>query len=292
MAQLVANSLFSASIYAMVGIGFSLIYRCGRFFHFAHAGAVTIGAYSCFFCVKYTALPLLVNVLLGLSFTILLGCLMELVVYRPLRNRKGTPLGFLLVSLGLYIVMQNCISAIFGDNTQVIFPEVRPTVFRLGEASMTSIQLLTLAVSAGVLLFVGSLLRLTSLGKRIRAVASDPELACVVGISVDNVSIWVIAIGSAAAGIAGLLVALDVNLVPNMGMRILLLSVVAVVIGGGGRQPGVGGVCMGALIIGALANFGVWKLPTQWQDPIIFMGLLLFLLTRPEGVFSNTERKV
>ena len=130
-------------------------------------------------------------------------------------------------------------------------------------------------------------LKYTKIGQAMRAVANDPELASVTGIETDRVILSTFALGSALAGIAGILVALDVDMTPTMGMNALLMGVVAVIIGGIGSIPG---VALGALLLGMAQQFGIWKISSQWQDAIAFVILLIFLLFRPQGFLGKKVR--
>ena len=142
-------------------------------------------------------------------------------------------------------------------------------------ARITPIQITIIAVSLLLVAFCFFLLKYTKIGQTMRAVANNPELASISGIDSDRVILSAFALGSALAGIAGILVALDVDMTPTMGMRALLMGVVAVIIGGVGSIPG---VALGALLLGMAQHLGVWKISSQWQDAIAFIILVLFLL--------------
>jgi branched-chain amino acid transport system permease protein len=121
-----------------------------------------------------------------------------------------------------------------------------------------------------------------------RAVANDSELASLSGIDSDRVILWAFAIGSALAGVAGILIALDVDMTPTMGMDALMIGVVAVIIGGANSIPG---IALGALLLGLAQQFGVWYISSQWQDAIAFVILLVFLLFRPQGFMGRKVKK-
>jgi branched-subunit amino acid ABC-type transport system permease component len=129
----------------------------------------------------------------------------------------------------------------------------------------------------------------SKMGKAIRAVANDSELALVSGVDSNRVILWTFAIGSAMAGLAGILFALDVDMTPTMGMNALMMGVVAMIIGG---INNIYGVAMGALLLGFAQHFGVWKISSQWQDAIAFIILFLFLLFRPQGFLGRKIKKV
>lgn len=287
MQQLIANALLAASIYALVGVGFALVYRCGRFFHFAHGVILTTGAYACFLLGSRYGFPLALAAPSGIVLATALGCAVELLIYRPLRRVSSSPLALLLASLGVYIVLQNLISLAFGDDTKILRPGASDLRTSVLGARVTSIQFVMVATSLLSLVSLGALLGLTRLGRSMRAVANDLELARSVGIDTESVVLYAMALGSCLGAMGGVLVALDVNMVPTMGMRILLMSVVAVIVGG----EGVAAVILGAVLVALLQHLGVWKLPTQWQDAIVFLILILFLLLRPQGFLGKSLKK-
>jgi len=262
--QLIINGIIAGAGYALVGIGFALIYNVGRFFHFAHGILFTVGAYTAFLCNQLLGLPLFLSVPVAIAVTAASGCLLNLVILGPITRRGGSPLVLLLASLGLYIVIQNVISLCFGDDIK------------------------TLISSAMLLIAVALFLRTTGLGKAMRAVSSNAALAEVCGISSRRLVLYAFGIGSALAGIAGVLAALDVNMTPTMGLNALMMGIVAVIIGG---SQSVSGIALGALLIGLAQHVGAWKLGTQWQDSIVFIILFTFLLVRPEGFLGKKIRK-
>jgi branched-subunit amino acid ABC-type transport system permease component len=156
-------------------------------------------------------------------------------------------------------------------------------------ARITPIQIVIIATSVMLVFLVAFWLKKSKIGKAMRAVANDPELASISGINSNKVILWTFAIGSALAGVAGILVALDVDMTPTMGMNALMMGVVAVIIGGVGSIPG---VALGALLLGLAQHLGVWKISSQWQDAIAFIILFGFLLVRPQGFLGRKVKKV
>jgi branched-chain amino acid transport system permease protein len=284
MAQLLANSIVFASVYLIVAVGFALIYHITRFFHFAHGFVFTAGAYLTFFFKVWFGFSLVFSISLAIGLTAVLGCLIEISIYRPLRHKGASSLILLLASLGIYVVLQNILSLIFGDDTKTIRSGIVEEGINILGARITPVQLAIIAVSLFLLVCCFFFLKYTKMGQAMRAVANDPELARVSGIESDRVILSTFALGSALAGIAGILVALDVDMTPTMGMDALLMGVVAVIIGGVSSIPG---VALGALLLGMAQQFGVWKISSQWQDAIAFVILLLFLLFRPQGFLGK-----
>jgi branched-chain amino acid transport system permease protein len=286
--QLILNGLIHSFIYVLIALSFSLIYQTSHFFHFAHAVIFTGGAYFALLFKSYVGLSLWAAIPLAVVFSAVLGCLMEVGVYQPLRKKKAASMILLLASLGIYIVLQNVISMVFGDDTKSIRSgEVKEGLNVFG-ARITPIQIVIIGTSIILVILVALFLKWSKMGKAMRAVANDPELASSSGIDSNRVILWTFAIGSALAGIAGILVALDVDMTPTMGMNALMMGVVAVIIGGVGSIPG---VALGALLLGLAQHLGVWKISSQWQDAIAFIILFIFLLFKPEGFLGKKVKK-
>jgi branched-chain amino acid transport system permease protein len=288
ISQILLNALIAGSVYALVGIGFSLIYGQTRFFHFAHGAVFASGAYAVFFFMEVCRIPFPASVALAIAFTAGLGILLDLCFYRRLRRKGASAIILLLVSLGVYVAFENLISMCFGDQAKSIrLGAVYEGINVLG-GRITLIQMAMISTSILLVVILAWLQGKTRIGRVMRAVACDPVLAAVSGIESDRVILWTFALGSALAGGAGILVALDVDVRPTMGMNPLMMGVVAVIIGGVGR---ISGVALGALLLGLAQHLGVWKIGSQWQDAIAFVILLVFLLFRPQGFFGKKEKK-
>ena len=286
---IIIYSLIISSLYAIIAISFSIIYSTTRFFHFAHAVVFTSGAYFTFLFYKLFGFSIYLSIPLAIIFALLLGCLIEKSIYKPLRRKQASSMILLLSSLGIYILLQNLISMIFGDDTKSIRWGVVKEGINIFGARITPIQITIIICSIIITVLLLLFLKKTKIGKAMQAVANDAELANISGINSNKVILTAFAIGSGLAGLAGILVALDVDMTPTMGMNALMMGVVVVIIGGVNSIPGI--VC-GALLLGFAQNFGVWYISSQWQNAIAFGILLIFLLFRPQGFFGKKVRKV
>jgi branched-chain amino acid transport system permease protein len=286
--QIYFNVFLSTSIYYLVGVGFTVIYFLNKYFHFTHAIIFTSGAYFIFLFNQLFGLPLYISIPLAIFSACLLGCLMEIVFYKPLRKNSSSSMVMMLASLGIYIAIQNVISLIFGDDTKSIrtWPVVEGV--NVFGARITHVQIIIIISSVILTILVASYLSFAKTGKAMRAVSSDPEMAKISGINIDKIILISFAIGSALAGIGGILVSLDVDMTPTMGMNALLMGVVAMIIGGVGS---IRGIVFGALLLAFAQNFGVWYISSQWQDAIAFGILLIFLMLKPEGFYGKKLRK-
>lgn len=286
--QFVLNGIYAGAFYALVAFSFVIIYLPARFFHFAHGAVLAWGAYFCFWANVQLSLPLWLAALIGIVLAAGLGVMLEIAIYRPLRQRGATSLVFMLASLGLYVILQNAISLLFGDDIKSLKGGMRLDSMSALGARITPVQAWTIVTALLCCFLLTAFLRLTTFGKALRAVSSDPELALVRGIQTDRVIAWSFAIGSALAALAAILLALDANLVPTMGLNALMMGVVAMIVGG---LRSLWGILIGALLLGLAQNLGVRDIGSQWQDAIAFLVLLVVLLVRPAGIAGEAPRK-
>ncbi len=287
--QLTINGLIAGSIYAVVALSFTLIFRTVKFFHFAHGVVYTVGAYLAFTFFIVLHVDPIISFFLSISLCALLGVAIDRSVYYPLRVKKAPNLIFLLASFGVFIFLQNLIQLIYG--AQILTLRTGPVRegYHILSAVITPIQIWILVVSCGLLAVLWSFVKYTKLGKAMRAVSDDPIAASVVGINPDKTILASFAIGSALAGAAGILISLETNIEPTMGFSAILKGIIASIIGGIGSIPG---AMVGGFFLGIAENLGIWKIQAGWKDSIAFLILIIFLLLRPGGIFGvKTEKE-
>lgn len=283
--QLILNSVIAGAIYTLMALGFNLIYGVAKFFNLAHGVIAAVGGYCIFFLAKTLGLNLYLSIAAAVVFSGLAGFLFDKLVYLPLRKRKASNMVLLVASLGVLTASQSVIAILFTSQFRILTGEiVGQRVFALMGGTITSTQLIILASGAVITAALFFLLNRTMFGKAVMAISDDAEVARVVGINTDNAIGYVFFIGSAIAGLAGVLVGFDTGIEPNMGMRLLLSGVIASIIGGIGNIYG--GV-VGSFLLGFVENFGIWKIPGEWKDAIAFVLLIFFLLWRPEGIIRR-----
>lgn len=285
--QLILNSMVTGALCAVIALGFGLIYHVNRFFHFSHAGLMTLGAYLTLL-IAARQFPLIAAIPLALVLCGLVGCCIEIAVYRPLRRRGSSSLILLLSSLGVYVMIQNLVSVCFGDSARTLSHGIVREGMPLLTAKVTAAQLVILVLASLLTCAVSLMLKKTRLGRTMRAVGSNWELAQICGVDCEKTVAWSFAIGSALAGIGGLLLAVNADVTPTSGINSLMPGVVAVIIGG---TSNVSGIVLGALLIGLSLNFGAWLFGAQWQDMALFLLLFGILLVRPRGFASRRVRK-
>lgn len=273
----------------MIALSLALIYRPTRFFNFAHGAVLLWGAYLAFAVHVLLKLPFWFAILWAVIGTALLGILLYAGIFGPMKRSGSSPLVLLLVSLGLYTILQNVISLFFGDETKTLnLREAREGISFLG-AHATPVQFM-LVLSCGVCFALAAvLMRRSRVGKAFRAVSSNPLLARIVGIDEEHIVLGSFAVASGLGGAVCLLLALDTGMAPTSGMNLLLMGFVALVVGG---VESLMGNLVGGLIVGLVQNIGVWKLPTQWQDCIVYLTLVVFLIVRPRGILSTSKNEV
>lgn len=287
--QLIINGLVSGSSIMVLAIALGICYRISGFFNFALGIIFTLSSYLAFYFNSSIGLPVYLSLILGVAGSTILGWFIECFVFRVLRRKQASSMVFLIASLGLYIFIQNIISLYFGDDARTLREGMIAEGFNLYGGRITLFQIVIIFASLLVVSLAWLFLKKTRYGKAMRAVANDTELAEISGVESEFVILWTSIIGSGLAAIAGILVAFDIDITPTMGMNALMMSVVAVIIGGIGSIPG---MALGALLIGMSQNLGVWKISSQWQDAIVFVILLLFLFLKPEGFFGKKVKKM
>ncbi len=274
--QLIANSLIAAGTYALVAMGFSLIYGATKFFNLAHGASAAIGGYAAFALLsRFSDMNIALVALVAVLFAGLCGYLLDRIVYVPLRKRRASNMVLLVASLGAFTIIQAVIAMIFTSQFQTLSSSAADTVYTIAGASITQTQLFIFASALGVLVALVLLLKRTMFGKAIRALSDDEEVAKIAGINTEKIIAWTFFIGSAVAGLAGVLIGFDTGIQPTMGLQILLKGVIAAIVGGIGD---IYGAVLGALLLGFAENFGIWKISGEWKDSIAFALLILFSL--------------
>ena len=281
--------MITTSIFLLIASSFSLTYYPTKFFHLAHAATITFGAYFTYWFITSFSMPFGIAMLLAIAAATLVGILSELLVYRLMRKIGAPLLSYLIASIGLYVVLQNCISLWFGDDTKVINQSQVTVGHNILGAYITTVQVVTILVSVILFIALNIFLRYTVVGRSIRAVANDAGLSVIYGINSNKIILIAFGIGSALAAVAGILSAMDTNMTPTFGFNLLLYGVVAMIIGGVGSTRG---LIAGSLLVAAAQNLAAYYLDTKWMDAITYIILILFLMWRPLGFSGQRLKKV
>ncbi|MFA5126899.1 MAG: branched-chain amino acid ABC transporter permease [Patescibacteria group bacterium] len=283
--QLILNSIIAGSIYTLVVLGFNLIYGATKFFNLAHGIMVTIGGYAVFYFAKTLGLNMYVAIILGVILAGLVGFSLDKFIYFPLRKRKASNMVLLVASLGAMTALQAVISILFSSQFKTLSQNIdTQKIIKIFGGVITQMQLIILLSAVLVMVALIILFYKTQLGKAIRAISDDEEVARIIGINTNKIIGYVFLFGSAIAGLAGILVGFDVGIDPKIGSSLLFKGVIASIVGGVGNIYG--GV-LGAFILGFVENFGVWKISSEWKDAIAFALLIIFLIFRPRGIINK-----
>lgn len=281
VAQILINSLIAGSVYALVASGLTFIYSTSRIFHLAHGVVILFGAYIFHFVWIEQGLSPVLGVFLSVFGSVAIGLLMNELVYEQQRKRHAKRLAYLISTIALLMLGTSVIVLVF--NTSLKSFGIQTTVYRFQELNITFLQIILLLSSLFLLLFLAALVKYTKFGKAMRATADNDEVASIMGINTRQIRRLSFGIGSLLASFAGILIGLEYNLDPNMGVYLAIKGFTAMVIGGVGS---IGGAIFGAFLVGFFEQIAVWYFGAGWKNSISFVLLFLFLLFRPQGFFG------
>lgn len=285
LTQVIINGLIAGSLYALIAIGFSLVFSLLKFLHFAHGALVVLGSFIAIFGVSYFHFPWWLVILLVLFVCGLLGVLMEVIVYRRVRSH-GSSLSLLLASIGLFSLIESVILLIFGSSVRSL-DLVVPRSFSLFNAQVTNAQIILFVSAIILLVLVWLFLKFSRFGMGLRAMSDNPMMASSIGLNVSFARTITMLIASLLAGVAGLLMGLVQTINPLMGFSVVLKGFTAAIIGGVGFVPG---SIIGGFLLGLFENLGILVVPSEWKDAITVVILIVFLIIRPGGLFSRKVR--
>ena len=283
--QYFINGISIGSVYAIIALGYNMVYGIAKMLNFAHGDVIMVGAYISYCVTNYLGMPPLVGVLVSMVVCTLLGITIEGLAYKPLR---GTPsLAVLITAIGVSYFLQNAAQLIWSSNPKSftsIVSNIQP--FHLfGDLTITGEVIITVVASvlimAGLTWFTGS----TRIGKSMRAVSEDRDAAQLMGINVNRTISITFAIGSALAAVAGVLMCSSIpTLTPTTGSMPGIRAFTAAVFGGIGSIPG---AMLGGILLGIIETFAKAYLSTQFSDAIVFGVLIIILLVKPAGLLGK-----
>lgn len=279
----VLNGLQLGSIYALVALGYTMVYGIILLLNFAHGDIIMFGSYVAWIALVQLGLNPAIAVLLAIFGCVVLGVLIDKVAYAPLR--EAPRLSILITAIGVSYLLENGVQLLLGADAKVI-----PSIIDLGTvqifgSTLSGTALLTVAVTIVATVVLTLLVQKTRLGKAMRAVSEDMGAARLMGVNVNSTISFTFAVGSALAGIAAILYSMAYQQVsPTMGVMLGTKAFVAAVLGGIGSIPG---AVIGGLIVGFsevfVAAFGL----SVWQDAVVFLLLILVLVVKPTGLLGR-----
>ncbi len=285
--QLLVNGIIAGAIYALMASSFSLIYNIIKFMDLSPGALFVVSAFSAYAFNILFGLNFLVSLILALIIVSILAILINKIVYKPLRNKNASNFILFLASFGVFLFITALILLIFGAEVRTFgLPITRG--YEISGAIITKTQILLIVISLVLFLLLQLFMKTTKLGKAMRAIADDKQIASTLGINVEKTIAITFVISSLLTGIAGILVALEQNPEHTMGLSVILKGLTASIIGGIGNVPA---ALVGGFLIGIIENIGIWFLPSGYKDAIAFVILILFLLFRPKGLFGVKTRE-
>ena len=289
-AQLAVNGTVAGSVYALVALGFALIFTASRVFHFAHGGVYTFSAFAGYTALVTFKLGLVAGFLAAILLAALIGVLINIFLYEPMKAGGVSPFVAMISSFGVLIIITHVTAIIWGSNPVVLSRGGQATIYRLGSIYTTDAQILIIGFAAALAIALFVFFRYTRLGVAIRAMGNDSELAEVVGMSAKRLRNISFLVGSVLVGVSAMLIGLNVGIIDfNMGMDIILMATVAMIIGGLGN---VGAAACGGFVLGMIQNIAIWKIESKWQLALSFAILIIVLLFRPSGLFGEKRPAV
>ena len=282
------NGLNIGSIYALIALGYTMVYGIAKLINFAHGDVIMVGAYISFISMKF-GLPWWLAVIISIVACAVLGVVMEKVAYKPLRN--ASRISLLITAIGISYLLQNLFQLIFGANPQPYHAFITLPALNLGGISIQANYYITFSVSVLLMVLLTLFVNETTMGKAMRAVSEDEGAAKLMGINVDTTISLTFAIGCALAAIAGILYANCYPMInPTLGSLPSIKAFIAAVLGGIGSIPG---AVIGAFILGMVEAMTKAYISSQLTDTIVFAILILMLVFKPAGILGkNVKEKV
>ena len=288
------NGLQTGSIYALIALGYTMVYGIVKLINFAHGDILMIGAYLTFIAVS-NGMPLIIAILLSIVFCAILGVVIDFFAYRPLRN--APKISALITAIGMSFLLESVALIIFGATPKVIDQKYIPGFLsdnkklNLGVVQISMLTIFVIVVTIICMVALNLFIKKTKLGKATRAVSQDTGAAQLMGINVNKTIAITFAIGSGLGALGGALYAIVYpQIEPYMGMLPGLKAFIAAVFGGIGSTPG---AMVGGYVLGLLEAYVKGSFLTTWANPIVFGILILILIFKPNGLFGkNMKEKV
>ena len=286
------NGISLGSVYAIIALGYTMVYGIAKMLNFAHGDVIMVGAFTIFYAVSMQGLPPLLGILLAVVLCTVLGIAIEYVAYRPLRQAASS-LAVLITAIGVSYLLQNVALLIFGANTKSFTSVVTISPLKLADGQLIISGETIMTIIAGIVIMVCLTLFVhkSKAGQAMLAVSEDKGAAQLMGINVNGTIALTFAIGSALAAVAGvLLCSAYPSLTPYTGAMPGIKAFVAAVFGGIGSIPG---AMIGGILLGIIEILGKAYISSQMADAIVFAVLIVVLLVKPTGILGkNIQEKV
>ncbi len=283
--QYLINGISIGAVYAIIALGYTMVYGIAKMLNFAHGDVIMVGAYISFSATSYLGLPAVVSLLIAMAACTVLGVIVEGLAYKPLRGTSS--LAVLITAIGVSYLLQNAAQLIWGATPKNFTSIVtfKPLSLFGGQLTITGEVIVTVVACVLIMVALHLFTGKTKTGKAMRAVSEDRDAAQLMGINVNRTISTTFAIGSALAAVAGVLLCSTVpTLQPTTGAMPGIRAFTAAVFGGIGSIPG---AMLGGVLLGVIETFSKAYLSSQFSDAIVFLVLILVLLVKPAGLLGK-----
>ena len=283
--QQLLNGISIGSIYALVALGYTLVYGVLRLINFAHCDTMMVGALVGYMCSKF-GMGFIPSILIAMIACMILGILIEKLAYKPLRNSPSIMM--LIAAIGVSLILQYSAMFFFGAEPRAFPPSMTGGVIEFGGVILSKSRLWVVLLAITVMLLLYIIVGFTKMGKAMRALASDKQAAQLVGVNVDNTISVTFALGAALAGVAGVMLGSIFTVSPLMGAGIGVKTFAAAVLGGIGSIPG---AMLGGLILGLTETLIASIFGGAFKDALAFVVLIAVLLIKPSGILGKRNMR-
>jgi branched-chain amino acid transport system permease protein len=285
--QLLVDGLQLGALYALMAVGFAMIFGSTRVFHYAHGTTYVIVGYLFYYLAERLHLPWWAAAATASVAGVIFGVLLDRWMYRPIQRDEGSFFTVFVASFGIAVVAENVIVILFGASfVSITTPLTRANDIG-GGIVVSYLGAFSVLVAVLLFTFLNWFLGRTDVGVALRALSENPELVRGFGLNPRKLSQYAFAIGSLLVAPAALVATCVTGLTPTAGHRVVLISIAASIIGGIGSLRGAG---LGGLILGLAESLAVWRLSTGWSEAVAFVILFAFILARPSGLFGTRAR--
>lgn len=278
------NGISLGSIYALIALGYTMVYGIAKMLNFAHGDIIMVGGFTIFTAMSTEWCPVWLSVVIGIIVCTLLGVVVEKVAYKPLRN--ASPLAVLITAIGVSYLLQNVALIIFGSASQSFTSVVKNVApVTIGGVTISMETIISIVVSVIIMVCLTVFINKTKAGKAMLAVSEDKGAAQLMGINVNSTISLTFAIGSALAGVASVLLCSSYpQISPYTGSMPGIKAFVAAVFGGIGSIPG---AMIGGILLGVIENLSKAYISSQLSDAIVFLVLIVVLIVKPTGIMGK-----